>query len=46
MSQVTFTIPDEIRVALKATPDDLSEAVENLDELRVQLRGTPFESQI
>ena len=24
MSQVTFTIPDEIRLALKATPDDLA----------------------
>jgi len=23
MSQVTFTIPDEIRLALKATPEDL-----------------------
>jgi predicted HTH domain antitoxin len=24
MSQVTFTIPEEIRLALKATPDDLA----------------------
>jgi predicted HTH domain antitoxin len=24
MSQVTFNIPDEIRLALKATPDDLA----------------------
>jgi len=41
LPQVKYTLP-----FIKATPDDLSEAVENLDELRVQLRGTPFESQI
>lgn len=27
MSQVTFTIPDEIRLALKATPDDLASRI-------------------
>jgi predicted HTH domain antitoxin len=27
MSQVTFTTPDEIRLALKATPDDLASKI-------------------
>ncbi len=27
MSQVTFFIPDEIRLALKATPDDLTSRI-------------------
>ena len=27
MSQVTFTIPDEILLALKATPDDLASRI-------------------
>ncbi len=27
MSQVTFTIPDEIRLALKATPDELASRI-------------------
>jgi predicted HTH domain antitoxin len=27
MSQITFTIPDEIRLALKATPDDLTSRI-------------------
>jgi len=27
MSQITFTIPDEIRLALKATPDDLASRI-------------------
>ena len=27
MSQVTFTVPDEIRLALKATPDDLTSRI-------------------
>ena len=27
MSQITFTIPDEIRLALKGTPDDLASKI-------------------
>ena len=35
MSQVTFTVPDEIRLALKATPDDLASRIRSAASVKL-----------